>query len=250
MVIALLADIHGNLTALKAVLADLAGRNVDRIVTLGDHLSGPLLPRETADLLMAQDWLHIAGNHERQLLSFDMATAGPSDRYTHPHLTQAHWTWLRSLPAIAELDREVFLCHGSPRSDLEYLFEEVDAGRVHLAGADEIGKRLTGVTAPVVVCGHSHLPRLLRSRRGQLLINPGSVGLPAYDDTGMGGYHVVETGSPDARYAILEKRSSGWTATLHAVPYDSEATAKLADKNARPDWAHALRTGYVRARGT
>jgi len=87
MLIAVLADIHGNLPALEAALADLAYRGVDQIVTLGDHLSGPLLPRETAALLMAQPWVQIAGNHERQLLAFDPATAGPSDRHAHQAIT-------------------------------------------------------------------------------------------------------------------------------------------------------------------
>lgn len=57
MRLALLSDIHGNLPALRAVMADLARRGVDRVVNLGDSLSGPLLPQATAECLMAQDWL-------------------------------------------------------------------------------------------------------------------------------------------------------------------------------------------------
>jgi predicted phosphodiesterase len=247
MRIALLADIHGNLPALEAVLSDLAGRNVTQIVTLGDHVSGPLLPRETADVLMAQPWVQIAGNHERQLLAFDSATAGPSDRYAHAHLTAAQLAWLGQLRPSAETQGDILLCHGSPRSDVEYLLEQVDAGHVYLASAPTIAQRLGNVTAPVVVCGHSHLPRVVKSQCGQLLVNPGSVGLPAYDDSNF-GYYVVETGSPDARYAILERQASGWSATLHSVAYDFEPMARLAEKNDRPEWAHALRTGYVRAR--
>ena len=70
MRIAVLSDIHGNLEALKAVLRDLADRRVDTIVNLGDSLSGPLQPSETAAFLMAQPWPQLAGNHERQLLDF------------------------------------------------------------------------------------------------------------------------------------------------------------------------------------
>jgi predicted phosphodiesterase len=225
-------------------MADLARRDVDQVVTLGDHLSGPLLPRETAALLMAQPWAQIAGNHERQLLSFDPAKAGPSDRYAHERITEEQWAWLRGLKATAQIEDCVFLCHGSPRGDTEYLLETVESGRVRPATAAEIEQRMDGIVAPVVLCGHSHMPRVLRTGRGQLVVNPGSVGLPAYDDASP-SYHVVETGSPDARYAVLERRASDWTVALLSVPYDFAPMADLADRNGRPDWSHALRTGFV-----
>jgi hypothetical protein len=56
---------------------------------------------------------------------------------------------------------------------------------------------------------------------------------------------VVETGSPDARYAIVERGDGGWTSLLVAVPYDHAAMAELARQRRRPDWEHALRTGYM-----
>jgi putative phosphoesterase len=244
MRIAVLADIHGNLPALEAVLADLARRHVDRVVTLGDHLSGPLLPRETATLLMAQPWVQIAGNHERQLLSFDPATAGPSDRYTRPRISEAQVAWLHGLPPTAQIDGGVLLCHGSPRADTEYLLETVDAGRARLATSAEIDQRMGGVTASVVLCGHSHVPRAVKTGLGQLIVNPGSVGLPAFDD-GKPSYHIIETGSTDARYALLERQAATWTVALLTVPYDFHPMAKLAEHNGRPDWSCALGTGYV-----
>lgn len=63
MRIAIVSDIHGNLPALEAVAGDFARRGVDLVVNLGDSLSGPLLPLETARFLMAQDWRQLAGNH-------------------------------------------------------------------------------------------------------------------------------------------------------------------------------------------
>ena len=65
MRIAVIADIHGNLPALEAVLADIERRNVDRTINLGDCVSGPLWPREVCELLMARDDLTIRGNHDR-----------------------------------------------------------------------------------------------------------------------------------------------------------------------------------------
>jgi len=79
-----------------------------------------------------------------------------------------------------------------------------------------------------------------------LLCNPGSVGLAAYDDLEP-VEHIVENGSPDARYAIIERAAGIWTAALHSVPYDFEPMARLAEQRGRPEWAHALRTGYMAA---
>jgi predicted phosphodiesterase len=74
--IALISDIHGNLAALEAVAADIQKRAVDCVVNLGDSLSGPLLPLETAQLLMAAGWLSLAGNHEQQLLTLRAGHGG------------------------------------------------------------------------------------------------------------------------------------------------------------------------------
>ena len=195
MRIAVLSDIHGNLSALQAVLRDLAHRQVDVIVNLGDSLSGPLQPSETAAFLMAQPWVHLAGNHERQLLDFAPERRGPSDRYAHSQLRSEAFEWMaKQLPA-QPLNEEVFLCHGTPRSDIEYFLETVDAPRVRAATQDEIDERLGPVSAAVVICGHTHIPRVARSSAGQLLVNPGSVGLQAYGDDNP-AYHVVENHSP------------------------------------------------------
>jgi predicted phosphodiesterase len=100
MRIAALSDIHGNLLALDAVLADVARRRVDLTVNLGDILSGPLLPAETAERLMVLELPTISGNHERQLLTRAPDKMSASDRHAHDRLTNAHWTWIRALPAV------------------------------------------------------------------------------------------------------------------------------------------------------
>ncbi|MDI9332808.1 MAG: metallophosphoesterase family protein [Cytophagales bacterium] len=248
-IIALLSDIHGNLAALEAVVADCKDRGVDVIVNLGDCLSGPLLPSQTADYLMAQNWLTLAGNHERQLLNLSTDRMGLSDAYTQQQLSPAHWQWLRTLPPNATLSPDVFVCHGTPTSDLQYYLETVDvqaSNGIRAATLTEILARTGGQISPVIACGHSHIPRQLRTNFEQLIVNPGSVGLPAYSDV-QPHPHAIENGSPDARYALLHQDAKGWHAELVSIAYDFEPMANLAESNGRPDWALALRTGGMKS---
>lgn len=245
MRIAVLADIHGNLAALEAVVRDLTHRGADAVVNLGDSLSGPLLPLETARFLMAREWIHIAGNHERQVLAHDPGEWGPSDAFAHSHLTADELEWMASLSSTSLVGDGVLLCHGTPRSDSEYFLETVEPAGVRMATAQEVEDRLSGASAAVVACGHTHVPRSMRSARGHLVVNPGSVGVPGYDDT-VPIPHVIEAGSPDARYAILERHGTAWSAALISVPYDHRSMARLARQRHRPDWEQALLTGYMR----
>ena len=244
MRIAVVTDIHGNLAALQAVVQDLQRRGVDQVINLGDSVSGPLLPRQTAQYLMASGWLHLAGNHERQVLTQRPEQWSAADAYAHAELGAGELAWMATLtPNLAWRDG-IHLCHASPRSDLEYLLDTVEPGGVRLASVDEVQQRLDGVGAALLLCGHSHHPRIVRTAAGQLIVNPGSVGLPAYDDDHP-HWHVIENGAPDARYAIVEQVDGAWQAQLLAVPYDHEAMARLADQRGQPDWAYALRTGYM-----
>jgi len=255
MKLAVMSDIHGNLLALQAVLADIARQGVDQTVNLGDILSGPLQPAATADLLMQCAFPTISGNHERQLLALldqraQKIDPSTSDGYAATQVTPAHAAWLKTLPSTMALNSEVWLCHGTPGSDLHYWLETVVPGLAQGAGPgvraatpDEVAVRLGGVTHPLVLCGHTHVARMVQSG-DTLIVNPGSVGLPAFDDNHP-HRHVIENGAPHARYAVLEKVSAGWQVELRAVPYDHMAQARAADRNQRPDWAHALATGFV-----
>lgn len=255
MRIAAISDIHGNLPALDAVLADIAASAVDVTVNLGDILSGPLWIEETAARLIALDVPTIRGNHERQVLTLPPERMGASDRFAAERLSPATRDWLQALPETRALAPEVFCCHGTPADDLQYLLETTEPGFVRggatgirAATAAEAGARLGdvvhGVPQALVLCGHSHVPRALALPDGRLVVNPGSVGLQAYDDA-HGHAHVVENGTPHARYALLSRRSAGWQVELRAVPYDHEAAARRAEAGGRPDWADALRTGRV-----
>lgn len=88
MRIAAISDIHGNLPALEAVLADIARRGADAVVALGDLLAGPLWPRETADRLIALGCPALRGNHERQTWLCEERRGEPSDQFTFESITR------------------------------------------------------------------------------------------------------------------------------------------------------------------
>jgi predicted phosphodiesterase len=263
MRIAFVSDIHGNLAALDAVIADIARRGVQQVVNLGDMLSGPLLPLETARRLRSLDWLHIAGNHERQVLRLPQDRQGAADAYASSQLGAAERAWLASHADPCDgrlhqatlwperLGSDVALCHGSPRSDIEYLLETPMGEAARLATLAEIEERLDGRIAPhigLLACGHSHVSRSVAAANGLLIVNPGSVGQPAFEDDHphpLSNFHRIETGSPAARYAVVEKLDGRWLCDLISVPYDFESMALLADQRGRHDWAHALRTGTM-----
>jgi putative phosphoesterase len=245
MRIAVVSDIHGNLPALEAVIEDFKRSGVDKVVNLGDSLSGPLLPLETARYLMATDWLHLAGNHERQVLTLPPESTGLSDAYARSRLGESELAWMRAQRPVHRLNAEVLLCHGSPGSDVTHLLITPIPDGFRQATAEEIEARLGEVSdARVICCGHSHVPGAVRSRSGQLVVNPGSVGLQAYDDEHPFAYRI-QNGSPDARYAILEERDGRWFAQLRSVPYDFAPMAALARERNRLDWAAGLASGYL-----
>lgn len=250
MRIAALSDIHGNLPALNAVLVDIRRRGADLIVNGGDILSGPLWPRETADRLMALHLPTIAGNHERQLLHCAEVMGGAADALAYEETTTDQRAWLATLPASLTLEEGVFVCHGRPDSDLDYLLETVEAAGSRPATAIEVAGRLTGSPAQgasLVLCGHSHLPRMLQLPQAPhtLCVNPGSVGLPAFDDDHI-AHHIHQAGTPHARYALCEGDARhGWTVALIAVAYDWQSAAEQATRHGASDWARWLATGLA-----
>ncbi len=245
MRIAVIADIHGNLIALEAVLADIAREKPDLIVDLGDCVSGPLWPRETIELLATLKLPTVGGNHDRQVATLAPETMGASDRYAHGQLEIRHLEHLKALPVSLRVAPEVLAFHATPNRDDLYLMDAVVDGRLVRAGPDDIEKRLGPTTGRVILCGHSHKPDAVRLGNGALIVNPGSVGCPAYDDPSHPA-HVSETGTPHARYAVIDIRSNADVdVAFKALTYPHEIAAQRAEANGRPEWAHALRRGMM-----
>jgi len=243
--IAAISDVHGNLPALDAVMADVAAQHVDVVVNLGDLLSGGVQPRETADRLMELDLPTVAGNHERQLLTLPRERMGASDRLADDTITDRPREWMAGLPVTLRPADGVLAFPGTPTDDLIYLLRTVDPDGARPATEAEVLERLgAAADVPLLLCGHTHLQRAMRLPTGALVVNAGSVGWPAYDDDSPHP-HVMEAGSPHARYAVVDDASGRWEVEFRAVDYDWDAAAAIAVGNGRPDVARALRTGRV-----
>ncbi len=246
MRLAVIADIHGNVAALEAVLADVKARGADGIVNLGDCVSGPLWPRETMDLLESVGAADRA-RQSRPLGCRDCAREHVPVRRLRlrpAHTGATHgsggpaargWTWATAYPP----------CTARQADDNQYLLEDIVAGALALAKPEAIAERLGAIVSGVLLCAHSHQPRVAHGPGGLLIVNPGSVGCPAYADPTPPSPHVSETGSPHARYALLAREDGRWRVDLIAIEYDWDRASACAAANGRPEWARALATGYV-----
>ena len=184
MTVAALYDVHGNLPALEAVLAEL---DADVILSGGDLVAGPL-PSACLELLREREALFIRGNGDRAVV----AGGGDDDawaeqvRWATGQLTDEQLAFVGAWPHPVSLDVEglgpVLFCHGSPRSDEEILTAITPPKRL-----DPI---LDGVREQVVVCGHTHVQfdRRVGDRR---IVNAGSVGMPYQGEPGIACWAVL-----------------------------------------------------------
>jgi predicted phosphodiesterase len=238
MRIAVISDIHGNRPAFEAVEADIAQHSVDAILNLGDLVSGPMDPVGTIELLMERTFPTISGNHDRYLIEHPAAELDRVDTFVAGKLKRTHVDYLRSLPSTRDIEGEVYMCHGTPTSDVEPWLDNWRNGRgAVLPDEAAVTAKADGLHFPVLLCGHTHVARIVRLRDGRLIVNPGSVGLQFY------------YGAPHARYALLERHGGQWSASLHLVRYDWDKAAKLAVKNGFPAWSDVLTTGWPGAEG-
>jgi len=245
MRIAIISDIHGNVLALEAVLADIARQGVGKIVDLGDRVSGPLWPKETFDRLKSLGIPGVRGNHDRIVGENPRQGMGASDAVAWDALEAADRAELAALPFSAEFAPGLSAFHATPAFDDRYTLDDIHEGRLFRADTAKIARRLGGFEARIILMGHSHRPEMIRLPDGRLLVNPGSVGDPGYEDT-TGQRHVSEAGTPHARYAVLDIADLAFPdVTFRAVAYDFERAAQQAEMRGRAEWAHALRTGLM-----
>ena len=238
MRVAALYDVHGNLPALEAVLAEVRRRQVDRIVVGGDVYPGPLAER-ALDLLLDLDlpvgFLH--GNGDRILVEL----ASGNEPSGVPELHRASLLWaaerlkpehrqvMAAWPATLELDfpscGAVLFCHATPRNDTE-IFTRRTPDAV-------LGPVFEGVDAPLVICGHTHMP--FDRRVGDLrVVNAGSVGM--------------SFGSPDACWLLLEGEGAEIVAPQRTA-YDLKAAAERIRASEDPG-AATFAESYVLTRPT
>jgi putative phosphoesterase len=195
MRVAVLCDVHGNLPALEAVVAELASIDVDRIVCGGDVVAGPF-PRECLDKLVDLDAVFVRGNADRE----------------SPRAPDGTWEWivaklgpesvefLRELPQAVSLGG-VLYCHGSPRDDDEIL--------TRVSSDERFRAALEGVDERLVVGGHTHV-QFERVVDGIRFVNAGSIGIP-YE------------GKQGAFWALLD----GEDVDFRHTPYAVEAAAAV-----------------------
>jgi putative phosphoesterase len=235
--VAVVPDVHGNLPALRAVLAELDSERVDAIVVAGDVVGGPY-PREVLDLLAGrrESVIWIRGNAEREAVAaWDGAAvcddeAGRAAAWSARAIDRQWRQRLGSWPIAATLDG-VRYCHGSPRRDDEMLTRATSDAVLREA--------LDGVEEALVVGGHSHQQFIRELDGGPTYINAGSVGMP-YEGRPGAFWLTVNDRRPELREtaydldaAVAELRGSGYG------DVEGQVAESLLDP-ADPDWVAAF----------
>jgi diadenosine tetraphosphatase ApaH/serine/threonine PP2A family protein phosphatase len=204
--VAALYDVHGNLPALEAVLAEVEREQLDAIVLGGDFVFGPL-PRATLDAMLSlgDRARFVLGNADRWFLDvYDgRVEPEPEDAWLLEQLDASRREFFAALPRRLVMDVDglgsVLFCHGSPRSEDEII--------TAITTAERLRPMLEDVEQRLVICGHTHV-QFDRTIEGTRIVNAGSVGMP-YED------------APGARWAML-----GPDVVLRRTPYDLDAGAE------------------------
>jgi predicted phosphodiesterase len=215
--IAALSDVHGNIAALEAVLADVAREKPDRVVIAGDLvLNGPE-PVAVVDLLrtlVADGAAIIAGNTDIAVADFDYAAAFPwmtdgvpdaivaAAEWAHEALGEERVDWLRSLPSERRVrtddDTLVLVCHASPGSQTSGFDQNLDPSVTI--------ERVARTDARVIVCGHTHLPEV-RDLGWKVIVNDGSAG-------------YIFDGDPTASWALIDLDAGEVSAEIRRTTFD------------------------------
>jgi len=240
--IAIISDIHGNSWALKEVLKDIKAKGIEVIINLGDSIYGPLDPKGTFNLLTDNNVISISGNQDRIILeNLNSKSEIETLEYVKAQIDNNIIDWLKLLPFDYVFENMIYCCHASPDNDSTYLLEKLQPNCVSVKNNIEIDKKLKNIKQKIVFCGHSHVPRTVETIT-KTIINPGSIGLPAYDDD-LPILHKMESFNNYAKYSILTKKGNIMKIEQVTIPYDFEKAAARAESNNRNDWAKWIRTG-------
>ena len=239
--LAIFSDVHANLPAMEVVAEHIWRGGYDGVYCLGDLGGYASQPNEAQEFVRALGCPTVLGNYDEgvgfnkddcgchYVKPFDVEMSDISYRWTREHTSDANKVWLRELPRDIRLDvegRRVLLCHGSPRSTTEYLFETRSDG--YLKQFTPGGKH--DARADVIVFGHTHVA-YHRTLDGVDFLNTGSVGRP-------------KDGDPHAGYCVLTLDGDRVTSEQGRLPYDVEAACERVVKAGLPDYfADYLRTG-------
>jgi predicted phosphodiesterase len=220
--LAILSDLHGNLTALEAVLADLKNFAVDQVIVAGDVINFGPCSRQTAEIVIEKGWPVIRGNNEYFLLDYDTPRA-PAEWDDPVQFAPTAWLdrqiprevkaqvacWPDTLNLRFHDAPPIQVFHGAPNDPWDSIYWTLTD--------EEITKLLSAIEADFVICGHTHLPMDRQVGRWRIF-NPGSVGVPL-------------DGIFSAGYMLLEGDEQGWTPTFRRVPFDYQAVFDTFEKS-------------------
>ena len=234
----LFGDIHGNLPALTAVLADMDARQLAHRYCLGDLVGYGTFPNEVIDAVRSSGIPTIMGNYDQGVGSdsddcgcaytnpVSKALGERSIAWTNARVSSDRKAYLRGMGSQIPLqlgELRVLLVHGSPRRINEYLFED--------RPVDSFERILDYAQTDVLVCGHTHLPYHKTLPSGRHVVNAGSVGKPKDND-------------PRACYVVLSATNSHLNVEFARVPYDVERAASAIEASDMPhEYAQMLRLG-------
>jgi len=243
--VAVIADVHGNRLALAVVLAAVKRASPDLLVELGDAVSGPLWPEDCFDMLaQCGAAASLRGNHDRWVAFDAPDTLGATDRFTHARLSDSQREALGARPMSWRADG-ILAMHALPEDDMSYVMHESTEHGIRERRPAEVAALLPAPDGEtLVLTAHTHRARLMRLPDGRCVVNPGSVGQPAYKDTNP-FFHRMETGTPHARWALADRQADGWRVAFHAEDYDWDAASAEALRNGRADWSQSLATGTM-----
>jgi predicted phosphodiesterase len=242
---AIISDIHGNSLALLAVLKDINSRGIETIINLGDHCFGALEPESAAMIIREKPMYCISGNTDREIVeSYDMPSEKENMAHVRKEISSETLDWLKALSKTRVIDDLFFVCHGTPESDNEYLLEKVTEHGVFVYNDEELMEKTAHIKQRIVLCGHSHVNRVIYLTNNKIILNPGSVGLPAYLGTGEYSF-AMESNSPHAKYAIVHANGNDINIEQVLCAYNWDAASAAAKNNGSEKWAQYLLYGRM-----